>query len=93
MVLLDPLLLEGESLVFEGLFTLEVDLSLSEFVHGLVILELELLDLGGESGFFGLHLLSELVNELVLAFHLTSEAVFLILKAEDCAFSFRYLRS
>jgi len=90
VVLLDSLLLEGESLVFKSLLTLEVDLGLGELVHRLVIFQFKVLDFGGEGSFFGLDLLSELFNQLVFAFHLTGDTVLLILKAENCTFSLGY---
>lgn len=87
VILLDPLLLEREPLVFEGLFTLEVDLGLGELVHRLVIFEFQVLNFGCKGSFLSLDLLSELLNELVFAFHLAGDTVLLILEAEDCTFS------
>jgi len=48
MVLLDSLFLEGQALVLKGLLSLKVDFALSKFVHGSVILLLDILNLGGK---------------------------------------------
>lgn len=57
MVLLDPLLLESQSLVLQSLLSLEVDLGLGQLVHRLVVLELKVLNFGGQSGFLSLDFL------------------------------------
>jgi len=83
MVLLDSLLLEGQSLVFESLFSFEIDPALSEFIHCSFVFLLQLFNFLVELYFFVLDLAFELFVGLFFAFKLGLHCLFHILKRHN----------
>ena len=69
VVLLDSLLLEGKSLVLQSLFSFGIDFILSELVHGLVVFDLDLLNLGDKSLLLVHDFVLDIIKRLFLVLH------------------------
>lgn len=52
LVLCEPLFLEAKLLILEGLFPLGADSELGEFIHGTIVLRLDVFKFGLKSSFF-----------------------------------------